>query len=232
MKIDRVTLTGADDSIDPADLVPIYKEYKFVEWGVLLSRSQGGNPEFPSSDWINELRKKYIENGSHHLNCAGHICGAWVRDLVQDGSFTLFEERPWQHTFRRLQLNFMGKKLKAHKDFWTALNDSENTFIFQLDGENDDLYHQAAHKKINAVPFFDKSGGTGKSPKDWPAPIAPYTGYAGGLGPDNLEEELDKMAFRVGRNIIWIDMQAKLRTDGKFDLNKAVKCLEIAKKWV
>lgn len=36
--INKVTVTGADDSIDPGDLISIQQEYPFVEFAILLSR--------------------------------------------------------------------------------------------------------------------------------------------------------------------------------------------------
>ena len=34
-----VTITGADDSIQPSQLLDLQKEFPFVEWGILLSRN-------------------------------------------------------------------------------------------------------------------------------------------------------------------------------------------------
>ncbi len=49
MKIDKVTLTGADDSVRPAELVEISQQYPLVEWGILFSKSQQGTARFPHS---------------------------------------------------------------------------------------------------------------------------------------------------------------------------------------
>ena len=50
-----VTVTGADNSIRPEELVPIAKDYPFVEFGILLSKKQQGGKRFPSRDWLEEL---------------------------------------------------------------------------------------------------------------------------------------------------------------------------------
>ncbi|MDF2421383.1 MAG: hypothetical protein OPY06_00025, partial [Nitrosopumilus sp.] len=71
-------------------------------------------------------------------------------------------------------------------------------------------------------------------PDQWSAPFeGAYTGYAGGLGPDNLENELHKIAEVCGENPIWIDAETKLRSDNDriFDLQKG-EFLKIAEPWV
>ncbi len=59
-------------------------------------------------------------------------------------------------------------------------------------------------------------------------------GYAGGLGPDNLEEQLELISAAAGDCSFWVDMEGKLRTLDEtecdwFDLGKARRCLEAVK---
>lgn len=42
MIIDRVTITGADDSTDVNWMQEMQDKYPFVEWGILVSQSQMG----------------------------------------------------------------------------------------------------------------------------------------------------------------------------------------------
>jgi hypothetical protein len=55
MKIRYVTLTGADDDVDPQQLAEISQEYPFVEWGILFSQSKSGVERYSSIDWVVEL---------------------------------------------------------------------------------------------------------------------------------------------------------------------------------
>jgi hypothetical protein len=83
--------------------------------------------------------------------------------------------------------------------------------------------------------LHDLSHGTGLTPNCWPKKIAGINmGLAGGLGPDNLAEQLEKMSESIGDNTIWIDMETKIRSnnDKIFDLEKVEKCLEICKPWI
>jgi phosphoribosylanthranilate isomerase len=76
-------------------------------------------------------------------------------------------------------------------------------------------------------------GGRGVLPENWQGVVPNhFTGYAGGLNPDNLEEALININKAVGDNEIWIDTETGVRTDDKLDLEKVVKFLEIAKKYV
>jgi hypothetical protein len=40
--IEQVTVTGASDDTDIKKMLDIQSDYPFVEWGILLSRSQSG----------------------------------------------------------------------------------------------------------------------------------------------------------------------------------------------
>ena len=235
MKINRVTMTGADDSIKAEMLEPLTARYPFVEWGVLLSRSSEGRVRFPSRNWLGHFGDTY----SQKWQLAGHLCGSWVRDLVLHGEMTCFVERPeFMSYFPRIQLNFHGDRHEPHKLFWERLRvHPDKQFIFQLDHINDDLLQRALEKKINAVAFFDISHGAGIVPESWPAPIpGVYCGYAGGLGPENIRDQLKKLEQVVGDTTIWIDMESSLRSVaiGKnfFDLYKCEKVLEIVMPWI
>jgi hypothetical protein len=91
----------------------------------------------------------------------------------------------------------------------------------------------------NASFLFDESKGTGLMAAAWPQPPANGSrfGYAGGLGPTTLAEQLGKMADTIEHSDredaeIWVDMESSLRTklaDGAdiFDVNKAMSCIII-----
>ena len=89
--------------------------------------------------------------------------------------------------------------------------------------------------KIFAVPLFDLSGGAGILPESWPKAKGEYCGYAGGLSPENLEEQLEKIKCVVDEDQkIWIDVETHVRSsdDKQFDLDKVRKFLEISKRYV
>ena len=83
----------------------------------------------------------------------------------------------------------------------------------------------------NVAMLVDESKGTGVLASSWPSPSNGYNiGYAGGIGPANIQTVLtDVQAAAQGRDI-WIDMESSLRSikDGKdvFDLDKCYRCIE------
>ena len=44
-----VTITGADDRVDPWELARLSEEFPHVEWGVLISTGRAGTPRYPST---------------------------------------------------------------------------------------------------------------------------------------------------------------------------------------
>lgn len=202
-----------------------------MEWAILLSQSAEGKPRYPTKDWVDELAKL-------SLPLAGHICGAWVRNLVTKNSAAVFEERPeFLNVFPRIQLNF--SPYHAEEKFLDVLKPFKNQFIFQVGSkaqeEKEVLLRRGLEMGLDLAVLFDRSGGKGLLPTEWPQIIEPfYCIYAGGLGPESLAEQLPKIAEIVGDKTVGIDMETKVRSndDTLFDLEKVKACLEIAQPWV
>lgn len=259
--IDRVTITGADDSIRPEQLIPLTEEFPFVEWGILASENNtfkaGGSNRYPSPRWIADLQGVAESTGAlRHL--ALHINGRWVRDMLL-GNLSL--PTNLLHCFLRVQLNFHAERTTCDPEkFARVLTSSVFTgreFIFQLDGAHGNRHLDAAYDEevFGCSGLFDESGGAGLLPPEWPSPIFiemdpgehgegvqyhAYHGYAGGLGPDNLAEQIPRILKAAAgtehtlEGRIWIDMETRVRSrnDQQFDLNLVRKCLEIASKFV
>lgn len=222
------TVTGADDSIRPQDLVSLTRDFPYVEWGLLLSQHNEVAPRFPSRKWLSEVVEL-------QLPLSGHLCGRWVRDLVLNGEWSFLEAMPepiWQR-FSRLQLNFADRFHYAEDRFLSALQSQNFCYIFQS-GEQHETLLKAVQLGINAVPLFDLSGGRGILPKNWPAPLPGLMcGYAGGLGPDNLDEQLARLEEIAGDAEIWVDCESRVRTpEERLDLGLVEKYLTIAGRWI
>lgn len=248
MILDRVTITGADDSIDPIDLVKLSEEFPFVEWGILFSPRHQGSYRYPSDKWLSEFWK--VRKSSMKLSA--HLCGRWVRDIVLDADFSWFRDyASISDFFQRVQLNFHGQyhRKSIHLEHnLKAINSKQ--FILQCDAVNDNDILSLANSGA-CVPLFDVSGGAGKVPEKWPE-VWPgiYCGYAGGLGPHNVDSELHRIEGVVslddrihidfdeevvGPDVrIWIDMEKNVRSedDSLFDLDKVRDVLVQCKGWV
>lgn len=227
MILDRVTFTGADDSVDPLELVEISAAFPFVEWGILFSLSHQGQPRYPSRPWIDRL----ADAATPGMNFSAHLCGRWAREMVveADNTWGVAYETS---LFRRIQINFHGRYHHRHPHFIFLLEAHfEKQFILQCDGVNDHWVKEAAEKSL-CVPLFDTSGGKGLLPKTWPKPWkGVYCGYAGGLGPQNVTEQLEIIRNLGGNQHFWIDMERRVRSadDAVFDLSKVRAVLEKVK---
>jgi len=243
--ITRITITGADDTVKPQDLMELSGRYPKVEWGILMSKKQQGGPRFPSMEWIDTLRilKERREVGQPEMNLSCHLCGAYVREFLQTGLLDGMPIPIWD-MFDRVQLNTHGEphRWNAHNVDSTIRMYSQRSpveyhakeFIFQYDDVNTDLIEAVAKYypeplKANFSTLFDGSHGAGVSPNQWPQHLAFIRcGYAGGLGPDNLMEQLPRIHAASGGAEVWVDMESKVRNlNDDFDLGKVVQCLDI-----
>ena len=244
MNLDRVTITGADDSVSIGRLHGLSKKFPFVEWGILYSKSQIGGNRFPSETWFNDLHALAGE-----IKLSLHLCGSVVRDLLVGINSMPLGLLPFLPKYQRIQLNFHAENAKCDPVyFYRALKDlrNEHQYIFQIDGSNGNEHMESVwaadvDAMLNCVPLFDISGGAGILPNQWPKPEYMandtdhiYHGYAGGLGPENLEQQLPLIAEAAGNTRIWIDMETKVRSnnDRQFDLDKVAACLEICAPFV
>lgn len=236
MRLDRVSVTGADNSVSPEDLIHISERFPFVEWAILFSPKKIGDHRFPTRRWVEDLISKTKDKP---LRLAAHLCGKYCRDLALDANPTWASDfSNVAKYFQRVQLNFHGHYHRLHYEFLSVL-DPNTQYILQHDGANTDSILELVKRK-NIVALYDTSGGAGKVPKVWIPPIAEYMGYAGGLSPTNVDEKLKEIQNVYTLNAspshyrIWIDAESRLRSedDSSLDLNSVVQYLRIAKPFV
>ncbi len=139
---------------------------------------------------------------------------------------------------QQIQLNSHGEILPPNaadniKRTFARLRYDGQRIIFQMDGVNDQLFHDCADF-LDCDALFDQSHGAGVLPEKWPYNFpACQCGYAGGLGPENLAEQLASIATVADdRWPWWIDMETGVRTGGWFDLAKVRQCCEIVKEFL
>jgi hypothetical protein len=215
--IDRVTITGADDSVDPLELVCLAAEFPFVEWGALISESHTGEPRYPSHDWISRFQTFGLENPL--MRTALHVCGRWAKKLLIGQ--TTFET--WlTNGFERIQLNFDAATTPFDPyHLWLKLQEfGKRQWIVQVDASGSNAVFEAIHGHndpdfcyVDAVPLFDCSGGHGVLPLEWPKPFffdhmeeVGYHGYAGGLRPENLAAQIPLIEAATASPVI--DLEA------------------------
>lgn len=237
MKITKVTMTGADDNTDQMDLFKLSRKYPFVEWGILISRSSMGRNRFPSNDWMVRLRE-LTEMTDETICLSGHLCGSVVREFLL-GQPDAFDEMGRNvEMFDRFQINTHGQKhkysLSGVQMILRQYPDKE--FIFQYDNLNAEILKSLMATESNCSTLFDLSHGAGKLPSEWPKPIEEIAcGYAGGLSPENVVDQIAKISEAVGGSQeIWIDAETHVRSedDQLFDLVKVEAFLKASEPFI
>jgi hypothetical protein len=215
------------------------KKYPFVEWGILLSATQEGSPRFPSRSWLRRFSDMVLDHNERrdpHIHVSAHLCGRWLRDLLKGNNSCPHLDLG---IFERVQLNFHGERQEVRMtEFVDELQKMEADgmkVIFQWDGVNTRILRDAIAAGVDGQALFDLSHGAGILPNTWPYPLdGIYCGYAGGLGPDNLYEQMAMVNTAARDKPYWIDMETGVRSHcgETFDIQKASECLNLASRYI
>lgn len=206
-----VTLTGADESTDLDRLQRLLTAHPELEVGLLYSCTPEWRNRFPSTKWLRHAVSKLA--GRY----AVHICGRGAREELLDGELSWLVA-----SASRVQVNG-----GIHPSELSSLAAKVSVLITQHTPANESLAND--HLVHNHQLLVDGSGGRGHSPSQWRRPLTNKpVGFAGGLGPDNIASELDRIR-QVARGRWWIDLEEKLRTNDWFDLDKCEAFIDLVK---
>ncbi len=201
---DFITFTGADDETSIADMVALAADHP-VEFAILFSESREGTSRYPTMEWMEGLMDV-------DLKLAAHVCGSWASEIVETGKSSIAARLSW---FDRIQVNTaVPLDIGLICDLGKQVSDLAGREVPVI------LQTRDTFPEDDRVQWlFDASGGRGLSPAAWPAPpVNPSVriGYAGGLGPDNVQAALQQLP--AGRNA-WIDMETCIRNGrDEFDI--------------
>lgn len=237
--LNKVAVNGVDTTTDLKELAELSREFPFVEWGILFSR----NPprlRYPPEEWVNtELRKAW--NGCKSMKLCMHLCGDYAREIC-NANWKFLDDLLIMWTMAdRVQVNIRNIMQNAQTIYWELrhrlyhgiheYNKRNTPIIIQTDSFQSELLREEF--RFNCVQaLYDMSGGTGALPGDWPAnDVKFYCGYGGGLNPENVEEQIQKIS-EVAKRPYWIDVESGVRTKDKFDIVKTRDFLEKSAKYV
>lgn len=221
MELTKVTFTGIDEKTDLKKIADLQEEYPFAEFGVLVSYDWKENGRrFPDPVILDELEK-------FHLNLSVHFCGQSAIDIVKKRFKALELLNGKQRIFRRCQLNLRAADYLTHLRKLSPLPYIGEVIVQMHTPEACRQFLQGERPKFMSY-LLDASGGTGT---DTPIQIVTspgvHIGYAGGIGPANVEEKLRTLLEHPTSDKFWIDMETRVRTDEWFDLEKIEKVLQI-----
>lgn len=210
-----ITVTGADErtSIERLERVATLPG---VEVGLLFTLTPEGRNRYPSLAWLRATAARLSGRISVH------VCGRGARGMLLEHKIDdLLQHAP------RFQVN---GQLEVNEVEAICATYPGHRIITQHCDQNIQLLGVTA---TNHEILMDKSGGRGISPSGgWDPPTTTKrVGYAGGLGPDNLETSLLAIAS-VAAGPFWVDMEGKLRDESDwFDLRTTMEVIACFHSW-
>ena len=222
-----VTITGADDEINPADLVSLSKLYPFVEWGILFSKSTSyGTKRYPTRNWRSALYAEAM-GGETMPNLSAHLCGEFAEDRLKYFEHVSTEVETF---YRRIQFNRFNKDNRSAVEDYAAHCGAQ--VIIPINKKTSSVVDTIG---VIVKPFisvlFDTSGGRGVDDGILPEDLPEFNmcGFAGGITEENIEDKLKQLSLRYGEAPFWIDLETGARDlENNFSLSQVERILRKA----
>lgn len=250
MNLVKATMSGVNEMTDIRKLLEIMARYRFAEIGVQVNENKCnfGSRRY---NWLHGL---VVQANYQHqaVNAALHINPSWVEEFGQGYLVPELQQllslrnclgNPF---FGRIQLNFKVGRDRTpdiYRMFQLMQNYSTRRFILSYNDANAEIIEQIRDLSrgfaVGIDLLFDDSHGEGIAPakrkpivyKDW------VQGYAGGIGPHNVETVLDEIARLESKRHsyagITIDAECKLKcSEGYVDLDRCIEYLQAVEYWM
>ena len=204
---DFITFTGADDQTSVGEMIALSEDYPGrIEFALLVSPKRAGTPRYPTDNWRNSA--KHVG-----LRLALHFCGDASRDVITTGQ-SRYEFLDLDG-ISRVQINTADPAATPGRiREWADRVNHEYGYNIQPI-----LQCRGTFPPDNRVSWlFDQSGGTGIEPDAWPIPHPDSgpIGYAGGIGPHNVCQVIERLPQFTNW---WIDMESRIRNaEDRLDL--------------
>lgn len=241
MKIKYVTCSGANENTNIRNLLKLMEDYPVGEIGIQISADKTAK-EMPQYDWILKLAEN-IQNSKSDIRAALHVNNEWAQEFCNGfiapelDRFMGLKKTDGKPVFARVQLNILVGREKmpnVDKVIDTLNLFLKQRFIFPYNVPNASFIKGLYDKGVMFDNLYDFSFGEGHKPESRGPVVFPdrLQGYAGGLSPNNIYEELDKIGKVVPKDAeIYIDAQGHLADNQIFSISKARKFILNALKW-
>lgn len=235
MNINKLTLTGIDNTTRGWQLSELQDTFPFVEFGVLYSKTNAGSGKYPH---LSHIEKEFTPSAKPILNLSAHFCGWYSREVIENHNYGLIQRL--HPSFDRVQINYNfsnndgAKKVQDNLVKLLAWMESykDRTIILQYNRANKEMLDQVLGFKLPMTLnlLWDDSGGYGKEIAELNTPFKNiYTGYAGGLNMGNIQRVCKQLIDMKDMSSIWVDLESGLRTNEAFDVDKAYNILKMVK---
>lgn len=244
MNLRYITASDARSNLLPHDVLEFLTMSRKIELGV-QAHDTAMSFGFERWQWFNTLAHA-AQHANVPLNLALHINYSWC-DMFCDGSVPqeILEFMSLRNVYThkpvvgRIQLNIGDgtKPVNPYKLQATMEHFPGVEFILPYNLRTLHTVNKLMYNGARFSVLYDASYGAGVLPKQWDAPVCTWvpTGYAGGLTPENVTTQLDKINAVVPNGYeTWIDAEGGLRdntTTGVFTLARAREYVQNALKW-
>ncbi|MDF1758007.1 MAG: bifunctional diaminohydroxyphosphoribosylaminopyrimidine deaminase/5-amino-6-(5-phosphoribosylamino)uracil reductase RibD [Legionellaceae bacterium] len=230
-----VSLVGIDTKTKIKDLLSLYETYPFLEFGVCFDEDKDANISHCGYKLLNDIRE------SPSLPWVAHLShGTFLKSLNDSAHLNAIN-------WRRIQLNLSDRTISSQLSTNKLINNINllrrnigfsGNVILRENYRTREIYKKA-DLPLSIDLLSDVSCGNGISPSpknDWPFAYYTNFGFAGGIGVDNVVDNIAKIRAKIpdlaGFN--WIDMETSLRDKetGYFDLNKALEVARLTKPFI
>jgi hypothetical protein len=225
MPLTNCSLIGIDEATPLVELAVVSDMYPYAEWGFLYSPKRQGTPgRYPS---VARIQRAFKELPAY-VRVALHVFDSGIHQLfdgepVVSGLLDQVRKRGG-----RVQLNFDGAATGFEPDRLQDFLLVRPDVVFITPHSASGVTRALAGVDNHAV-LLDTSPGRDVTPQAWPSPIqSMLCGYTGGLGPENLAQQLPRIYEVVGKAEFWINLESRLRDEhDRFSMSYARKCLQI-----
>lgn len=216
MPITRLTLTGIDDRAAIPALNRLFAAHPFLELGLLYSEGRAGTERYPSRETLAVLLDDL------HAPLALHVCGKAVFAVLDEAEGDPVRGLIQDPRIGRVQINAdLAEYAGATERLDAVLTRIGKRVILQDNEANAAVLPELDARNVEIL--FDRSGGRGRRPDTWPRPHnGRACGYAGGLRPEDIDQDLVAIERAAHGREVWIDLESGLRDlDGAFSLERA-----------
>ena len=226
MKLKYVTFTGVDNWTNLDSLERIQQQYPYAEFGVLASYHYSENgPRFPDK-WVFDNLK------GRKLNLSLHLCGTLALKAVQTNLASAIEFMGEEHfnLFKRVQINMHLNNVPREQIMALTLKGNLEQIVIQMHTTYLCRQHFALGYHNDCLGYLlDSSGGAGiDTPLEIITKEGEQLGYAGGIGVNNVWSKLQRLLRYNNPSTFWIDMETRVRTGEKLDLELVDQVLALS----
>ena len=241
MQLRYITMSDPRENLSIEGTIELLQISPLAELGIQAHPS-AMSIGMPRNKWMNALLDS-VENLRNQPNLALHVnyewCDYMTNGLIPDeiaGWIGRKNTKTKKPLINRIQLN-IGDNTTSFKidkviGLFKCFPDRE--FIFPFNQKVKQQIDALREFSTNFKLLFDSSYGIGKSPNHWDTPVYNDVqfGYAGGMSPDNVEHNLNKISKILPQKYkTWVDAEGQLRRAGSFDIELARNYLLNALKW-